>query len=162
METSLSRNIRKLRQSNGLSKEDFGKELGITPNEVYDLEIGEKRASRELLDILILKFDTSLDELLKNDNVDIPTAGRKILDIIEVRNEVIENVYNMAEYAEDIETPIYDELTDKAEYSVYTADMQAKDQILKSINFENRTLDELVNIYQFLCDKEISELSKDI
>lgn len=64
--------------------------------------------------------------------------------------------------ADDYETNILDPQTGDIKTEIVTSHQQARDYVLELINFEEKTLDKFIDIYHFLCDKGIKELSKKI
>ena len=162
-ETPLSINFKNLRYASGDTTYEFGDKLGISGKIVSEIETGESLPNRELFDRILKEFNITEEELLKPvENINISTSGRKILDIIERKNAVIENARTVADVVDHIEAYSYDSKTDTFKDKIITSEMQAKELIENAINLQNKSLDEIISIYEFVCDLQIKELSKDI
>jgi len=162
-ETPLSFNIRNLRNSFGYTPYEFGDRIGLSGKIVLEFETGESLPNRATFDKIISEFDVTEEELMKPiDNPNISTNGRKILNLLEKRNGIIENARAVAFSVDNIETTNYDESTDTYTTNVITAEEQAIDQLVNSMRLGKKTLDEVISVYEFVCDMEVKKLSQDI
>jgi len=150
----IARNLRQFREDAELSIQDFANIMKITPDELQYLEKGRMIPSRDLMIEFCKVLNIPESELTKADDFSRSAEEVELLELVEKRNLVINGTLSILNKHDPIEKPIYDPETGEESAETITPYDQAKDALLHE--FQQMTLDELLDLYRHFADSKIS------
>lgn len=162
-ESAFSFSLMKLRKNHLLSHEEFAEKIKMSTDVVKKLERGEYIHSPEIIKVIADTF--GVEESFLEDPNNIPTlttAERKIIDSYKTENVVLENVQTILLVNDTHEATSFNEETGEIKTIVVTGEMQAKDRLLKSMNLEKKSLEELIEVFKFMMNYERNKIGKEI
>ncbi|MBQ8458870.1 helix-turn-helix transcriptional regulator [bacterium] len=87
------RNLKKLRQENGLTQENLAEHIGLNPRQVSKIETGEHLPSANTIEKICTTLAVLPQELFNNENVDEMFDNKKILLMKQVQNLIKDEKY---------------------------------------------------------------------
>lgn len=81
--TEVGFRIKKCRDLQGLTREDFSEKINVSPRFVYDIEQGKKGMSIDTLSSIGRELNISVDYLLFGDTSSCASVGPEIISLIE-------------------------------------------------------------------------------
>ncbi|EJP82743.1 MerR family transcriptional regulator [Bacillus cereus] len=124
------RNLRNLRNLQGLSLNALGKELGVTGSAISSWELGNKEPNFDMLIKVANYFKVSIDYMLNHQVFDNEAQKKEVVS--QLANEIYERYKNIPDSKKPM---VKQELIKYVNYLNFTA--QAEDEELKKIKENN-------------------------
>ncbi|MGI2710116.1 helix-turn-helix domain-containing protein [Bacillus cytotoxicus] len=124
------RNLRNLRNLQGLSLNTLGKELGVTGSAISSWELGNKEPNFDMLIKVANYFKVSIDYMLNHQVFDNEAQKKEVVS--QLANEIYERYKNIPDSKKPM---VKQELIKYVNYLNFTA--QAEDEELKKIKENN-------------------------
>ncbi|CUB11989.1 HTH-type transcriptional regulator Xre [Bacillus cereus] len=129
------RNLRNLRNLQGLSLNALGKELGVTGSAISSWELGNKEPNFDMLIKVANYFKVSIDYMLNHQVFDNEAQKKEVVS--QLANEIYERYKNIPDSKKPM---VKQELIKYVNYLNFTA--QAEDEELKKIKENNENHNE--------------------
>lgn len=160
LQIPFARNLKRMRESVNLSQENLGELLGVTGQEIAEMENGTLIPSKEFTKKICTELMVSESDLTENSVYERNLNEVKLLEKVKERNAVIHQVNVIADNGDCLERNVQDMETGELVKEIYTPDEQAKDYLLDIL--KELSLNELIEVYKTSCDKEIEKLTDGI